>query len=135
MELPPRNSNGRGRTLLFTGILTAVYFVAGKLSLQLAFLHASASPVWPPSGIALGALVLFGLRLWPGIFVGAFLVNITTEGNLPTSLAIAGGNTLEAVTGAWLPDDRPPELMIPPEDLIHDLLAAKFADPAWIERL
>jgi signal transduction histidine kinase len=92
----------RLRTALTAGILGAVYFAAGKLSLQLAFLHASASPVWPPSGIALGALVLFGLRLWPGIFVGAFLVNLTTEGNLFTSFAIAGGNTLEAVVGAWL---------------------------------
>lgn len=102
MEPLSRSNSGGVRTLLFAGTLGAVYFVAGKLSLQLAFLHASASPVWPPSGIALGALVLFGLRLWPGIFVGAFLVNITTEGNLLTSVAIAGGNTLEAVGGAWL---------------------------------
>jgi integral membrane sensor domain MASE1 len=92
----------RFRTALAAAALCAVYFVAGKLSLQLAFLHASASPVWPPSGIALGALVLFGMRLWPAIFLGAFLVNLTTEGNLLTSFAIAGGNTLEGVVGAWL---------------------------------
>src|SRR5467141_4759095 len=84
------------------GILAVIYFIAGKLGLMLASLHASASPVWPPSGIALAALLLLGYRAWPAIFVGAFLVNITAAGNVATSLAIASGNTLEAVCGAWL---------------------------------
>ena len=84
------------------GILTAVYFIAGKLGLMLASLHASASPVWPAAGIALAALLVLGYRAWPAIFVGAFLVNLTTAGNVATSLAIASGNTLEAVCGAWL---------------------------------
>src|SRR6478672_10071969 len=82
--------------------LTLVYFVAGKLGLKLAFLQASASPVWPPAGIALGALLVLGYRTWPAIFVGAFLVNISTTGNIPTSVAIGTGNTLEAICGAWL---------------------------------
>jgi signal transduction histidine kinase len=84
------------------GILTVVYFLAGKLSLLLASLHASASPVWPPAGIALAALLLIGYRAWPVIFIGAFLVNVTTAGNVATSFAIAAGNTLEALVGAWL---------------------------------
>jgi TolB-like protein/integral membrane sensor domain MASE1/class 3 adenylate cyclase/Tfp pilus assembly protein PilF len=84
------------------GILTVIYFIAGKLGLMLASLHASASPVWPPAGIALAALLLLGYRAWPAIFVGAFLVNVTTAGNVATSLAIATGNTLEALVGAWL---------------------------------
>src|SRR5881394_2539316 len=84
------------------GLLTLVYFIAGKFGLILASLHASASPVWPPAGIALAALLLLGYRAWPAIFVGAFLVNVTTAGNVATSLAIASGNTLEAVCGAWL---------------------------------
>ena len=84
------------------GIVTIVYFIAGKLGLSLAFLYASASPVWPPAGIALAVLLLLGYRIWPAIFVGAFLVNATTAGNLASSLAIAAGNTLEAVCGAWL---------------------------------
>lgn len=92
----------RSRTALTVGILTVLYFVAAKLSLKLAFLHVSASPVWPPAGIALAALLLLGYRVWPAIFVGAFLVNLTTAGNVFTSLGIATGNTLEAVTGAWL---------------------------------
>src|SRR5881392_3465898 len=88
--------------LLVIGLLTVVYFIAGKFGLMLASLHASASPVWPPAGIALAALLVLGYRAWPAIFVGAFLVNLTTAGNVATSLAIASGNTLEAVCGAWL---------------------------------
>src|SRR6266571_3906607 len=84
------------------GLLTLGYFIAGKFGLMLASLHASASPVWPPAGIALAALLLLGYRAWPAIFVGAFLVNVTTAGNVATSLAVASGNTLEAVCGAWL---------------------------------
>jgi signal transduction histidine kinase/ActR/RegA family two-component response regulator len=84
------------------GLLTLVYFIAGKFGLMLASLHASASPVWPSAGIALAALLVLGYRVWPAIFVGAFLVNVTTAGNVATSLAIASGNTLEAVCGAWL---------------------------------
>jgi signal transduction histidine kinase/ActR/RegA family two-component response regulator len=92
----------RSSTLPAIGILTVVYFIAGKLGLKLAFLHASASPVWPPAGIALAALLVLGYRTWPAIFLGAFLVNVTTAGNIATSLCIATGNTLEALCGAWL---------------------------------
>ncbi len=84
------------------GLLTLVYFIAGKFGLVLASLHASASPVWPPTGIALAALLVLGYRVWPAILVGAFLVNVTTAGNVATSLAVASGNTLEALCGAWL---------------------------------
>src|SRR6266436_9066145 len=84
------------------GILAIIYFIVGKLGLMLASLHASASPVWPSAGIALAAMLLFGYRVWPAIFVGAFLVNLTTAGNVATSFAIATGNTLEALAGAWL---------------------------------
>jgi integral membrane sensor domain MASE1 len=45
---------------------------------------------------------LLGYRAWPAIFIGAFLVNVTTAGNVATSLAIGTGNTLEALVGAWL---------------------------------
>ncbi|MEY2577025.1 MAG: hypothetical protein QOF80_2512 [Verrucomicrobiota bacterium] len=102
MEPAAPDHSRRFRTILIAGIFAVLYFVAGKLSLKLAFLHASASPVWPPAGIALAALLLFGIRLWPAIFIGAFLVNLTTAGNVFTSLGIATGNTLEAVIGAWL---------------------------------
>src|SRR6266404_5816582 len=84
------------------GILAVIYCIAGKLGLMLASLHASASPVWPPAGIALAGLLLLGYRAWPGIFIGAFLVNVTSAGNVATAFAIATGNTLEAFVGAWL---------------------------------
>ena len=95
-------NQARFRTAATVIILTVVYFVAAKLSLKLAYLHESASPVWPPAGIALAAVLLLGYRVWPAIFAGAFLVNLITAGNLFTSLGIAAGNTLEAVVGAWL---------------------------------
>jgi len=82
--------------------LTLVYFIAGKIGLSLAFVHASATAVWPPTGIALAALLLYGSHLWPAIFIGAFLVNVTTSGSVPSSLGIATGNTLEALLGVWL---------------------------------
>lgn len=82
--------------------LTAVYFVAGKLGLQLAYLNASASAIWPCTGIAIAALLIFGYDVWPGIFIGAFFVNLTTTGTYATSLLIAVGNTGEAVAAAFL---------------------------------
>src|SRR5262245_48999377 len=88
--------------LLLVGIVTLVYVIVGKFGLMLASLHASASPVWPSAGIALAAMLLLGYRVWPGIFIGAFLVNVTNAGDIATSLAIATGNMLEAVVGAWL---------------------------------
>src|ERR1051325_1633305 len=90
------------RTLPAIGVLALIYFVAGFFSLKLAFVTPSASPVWPPAGIALAALIVFGYRMWPAIFVGAFFVNLSTAGNFITSIGIAGGNTLEALCGAWL---------------------------------
>ena len=83
-------------------VFAIIYLIAGKIGLHLASLHASASPVWPPAGIALAAMLLLGYRAWPAIFIGAFVVNLTTAGTVATSLAIATGNTLEAVAGAWL---------------------------------
>ena len=84
------------------GGLVVLYFLAGKLGLQFAFVHSSATAVWPPTGIALAAVLLLGYRVAPAIFVGAFLVNVTTAGSLPSSLGIAFGNMLEAVAGAFL---------------------------------
>ena len=84
------------------GAFAIIYIIAGKIGLNLASLHASASPVWPPAGIALAAMLLVGYRAWPAIFIGAFIVNLTTAGDIITSIAIATGNTFEALAGAWL---------------------------------
>lgn len=82
--------------------LAAVYFVAGKLGLQFAYLNASASPIWACTGIAIAALLIFGYDIWPGIFIGAFFVNLTTAGTFATSLMIGAGNTGEALAAAFL---------------------------------
>src|SRR6266404_4412119 len=79
-----------------------VYFLAGKLGLAYAIVHANATPVWPPTGIALAAVLLLGRGIWPAIFAGAFAVNLTTAGSVLSSLGIAAGNTLEALVGAFL---------------------------------
>jgi signal transduction histidine kinase len=89
-------------------ILAGGYLVVGKLGLMLAHVHASVSPVWPATGVALAALLLWGIELWPAVFVGAFLVNLTVGHDASAgirilqALGIACGNTLEAVSGAWL---------------------------------
>lgn len=80
----------------------AVYVVAAKLSLRLASIHPSATPIWPPTGIAIAALLALGSRFWPAILIGALLVNLTTYGSAATSLGIATGNTLEALLAAYL---------------------------------
>jgi integral membrane sensor domain MASE1 len=84
------------------GILAASYFVSGKLGLKVAFINPSATALWAPAGISLAAFLMLGYRVWPAILAGAFLVNVTTTGSMVTSLAIAIGNTLEGVAGAYL---------------------------------
>jgi signal transduction histidine kinase len=97
---PPHTSWKRSAALLIA--FTIIYYVAGKLGLRLAFLQPSATPVWPPTGIALAAFLLLGSWIWPAIFMGAFLVNLTTAGSVGTSLGIAAGNTLEGLVGCFL---------------------------------
>ncbi|HEY2923423.1 MAG TPA: MASE1 domain-containing protein [Candidatus Eisenbacteria bacterium] len=88
---------------ILTGLaVTAAYMVAGKIGLSLAFVNASATAVWPPTGIALGAFLVLGYRIWPGLLLGAFLVNVTTTGDVATSIGIAVGNTLEGLLGCHL---------------------------------
>jgi integral membrane sensor domain MASE1 len=88
---------------LLRGVALAIgYFVIANGSLTLASLHPSASPVWPPSGLALASILLWGNGLWPAIATGAFLANVTVFGSLSTSFLIAGGNTLEALITAAL---------------------------------
>lgn len=86
------------RYILLTLVIAAVYFAAAALGLSLAFLHTSVSPVWPPTGIAIAALLIFGRRYWPAVFIGAFAANETTDVTALTAAGIAVGNTLEAVT-------------------------------------
>jgi integral membrane sensor domain MASE1 len=82
--------------------LAAAYYGAAKLGLELAFETSSVTAVWPPTGIALAALVLGGYRLWPGVALGAFLANSWTGIPIYAVLGITVGNTLEAVVGTYL---------------------------------
>jgi len=82
--------------------LAAAYFVAGRLGLELAVVNPNATAVWPPTGIALAALLLAGYEVWPAIMVGAFLVNVTVSGSVSSAVAVAAGNTLEGLLGAYL---------------------------------
>ncbi|HEX9708082.1 MAG TPA: MASE1 domain-containing protein [Steroidobacteraceae bacterium] len=92
-------------------ILAAGYSLTGIVGLSLAIPPGYATAVWPPSGIALAALLLWGPRVWPGIWVGSFLVNVavaltTANVNLNlTSLAVAAsiatGSTLQALAAAF----------------------------------
>src|SRR5437667_8012104 len=82
--------------------LAGVYFAAAKLGLGFALVHPSASAIWPPAGIALAAFLVLGLEMWPAIFLGALLANLTTYGSLATSLCVGVGNTLEGLLGAML---------------------------------
>jgi signal transduction histidine kinase/integral membrane sensor domain MASE1/ActR/RegA family two-component response regulator len=82
--------------------LAAVYFAAAKLGLSMAGAFEQVTPVWPPTGIAIAAALLLGYRVWPGIALGAFFANATANEPPLTACGIAVGNTLEAVTAAWL---------------------------------
>src|SRR5690348_17573149 len=97
-----------------------VYYAAARLGLLLQLPGTNASPVWPPSGIGLAAVLLFGLRFWPGIALGAFLANLhtlpPTQAGFLAAAAICVGNTLESVLAFLLlrrlvpaesPFDRP----------------------------
>jgi MASE1 len=65
-----------------TGI-AIIYVALAKLSLALASIHPSATPIWPPTGYALGAVLLLGYRVSPAIFLGALVANVTTAGGNP----------------------------------------------------
>jgi signal transduction histidine kinase len=82
--------------------LATIYFVAARLGLMMDAVAGFATLVWPPTGIALAALLLGGYRLWPGILIGAFVANLSTGAPLLAALGIGVGNTLEAVVGTYL---------------------------------
>ena len=87
-------------------ILALAYYAAARVGLMLQLPGTNASPFWPPAGVALAAMLLFGVQLWPGISVGAFFANFVTlppATGLIASLGIAVGNTLEQVAaGLWM---------------------------------
>ena len=82
--------------------LAIVYFAAAEIGLSLASLHTNVTAIWPPAGIAISALVIFGVRLWPGVFLGALAANLLTNIPVGSAVGIAVGNTLQALVAYWL---------------------------------
>lgn len=83
-------------------LLTVIYLATARFGLLFATVQDTVTLVWPPSGIAIAAVVLFGPRLLPGIFLGAFLVNMTSTGDAVFALGAGAGNTLAAAFGLYL---------------------------------
>jgi PAS domain S-box-containing protein len=88
--------------LLAVVFLAGLYFATAKLGIELSVSQGVVTPVWIPTGLSLAALLIFGNRLWPGIALGAFAANATSDVALWVALLIAVGNTLEALVGVWL---------------------------------
>jgi PAS domain S-box-containing protein len=104
LALDPSGLAKYGLDLVVVG---AAYFVLASVSLTLASLHSSAMPIWPPTGLALAAILLRGLRVWPAIFAAAFAVGVPTDittaaDSFVLSLGVAAANTLEAIVGGYL---------------------------------
>src|ERR1043165_3978882 len=95
--------NRKLTTITRVVILTALYFVGGLLGKETSFLSGSAALVWPPAGIALAAILLFGYRFWPGVAIGAILFSFTN--GVPFgffTLGTAIGNTMGAIVCVYL---------------------------------
>jgi len=80
--------------------VAALYLLAAKLGLAFSVQAQQVSAIWPPTGLALAATVKLGRRALPGVFLGAFLANVTTAEPAAVAAGIALGNTLEALAGA-----------------------------------
>jgi signal transduction histidine kinase len=91
------------RAVLGSLALATVYFLTARVGLSFATVGKSVTLIWPPTGLALGILFMHGRQLWPGVALGAFAVNALTPGVPPlVALALAAGNTAEALLGAAL---------------------------------
>jgi len=92
-----------GKYLAQIAIVFAVQFAAGKLGDTLAIINSGGiGPVWPASGIALAALLLFGYQVWPGVAAGAFLLAFLSPIPHIAAAVYATGTTLAALTGTFL---------------------------------
>jgi PAS domain S-box-containing protein len=92
----------RARVAVEYAVVGGAYIGAAKFGLHLSVAHGVITPVWPPAGIAIAALVLRGPKLWPAIAIGALVSNATSGVSIGVATAIAFGNTLEAVAGWYL---------------------------------
>jgi len=81
-----------------------LYFFCAKLGLLLSLVANSVTLFWPPSGIALAALLIFGVRIWPGVLLGALLgvMLFDNDSSFIPAFEISIGNTLEGLLGVYL---------------------------------
>jgi len=79
-----------------------VYFALAKIGLTLASINSSTSAIWPATGFALAAALIWGYRVGPAVLIASFAANVTNVGSIYAATAIALGNTLEALVAAWL---------------------------------
>ena len=84
------------------GVLAAAYIVGAQLGLSLAVENPNVTVVWPPTGIAVAAVVLYGPKMWPGIALGAFMSNVLNGAPAETAAAITIGNTIAPVLAGSL---------------------------------
>ncbi|MFD9908786.1 MASE1 domain-containing protein [Streptomyces sp. NPDC059063] len=82
--------------------VVAAYYGAGRCGLLLEVVRGQVTPLWPPTGIAVAALLLWGLRLWPAVALGAVLINWPFGPSLWTLAGISAGNTLAPVCAVLL---------------------------------
>jgi diguanylate cyclase (GGDEF)-like protein/PAS domain S-box-containing protein len=92
--------NNKSRPLVLL-TLAAIYAAAANFGFTMAFTADQVTLVWPPTGLSLAALVIVGIDAWPGVFLGAFVANVTNHEPALVALGIATGNTLEAVAAAF----------------------------------
>jgi len=104
MQKSGRNSlkNKQIRYVLGLILLCAAYYITGKIGLGLEVVNRFAAPVWPPAGIALAAILLYGYRMWPGLLIGAILIYISIGASFFVTLSISVGSTFAALFGAYL---------------------------------
>ncbi len=83
-------------------ILAVIYHLAARLALQMAYVQANTSPVWPPSGIGLAALLILGIQYWPAITLGVVVGSLVTGAPIPMALGLGLANTSEALIGTYI---------------------------------
>ena len=109
-----RAGTGKSRFPAFGGVLSAAiyaleliaiaasYFAVAELDLLLPSINPTATPLWPPTGLALALILLRGYRIWPAILLGSVASSAMAAGTLLESGAIGFGVLFAALAGAWL---------------------------------
>src|SRR6186997_724856 len=94
-----RKHAGPALYVVAVAVVALAYYLAGRIGLELAYLDGAVAALWPPAGVGLALLFLYGLRLWPGIVIGDLLLgDFSTP--LATVVAQTVGNTLALVVAA-----------------------------------